>query len=176
MSDTQPNGVYTITIEAPIERVWAEITDTDKVLNCFFGNRLVTPGLELGAPIRMRTPNDKYTGVAGTVLEFDPPHRYSISFKFTHLDDPPCKLTYVLKEVDGGTEFTLIQEEMALGSKTEKTMNQGVNFVLQTLKADAEDRPLPFMSKFILFLCAITTPFMSKKSLKENWPFDKEIR
>jgi uncharacterized protein YndB with AHSA1/START domain len=176
MSETNEKGVFTILINAPIQRVWSEITSTDKVLNCFFGNRLVTPGLELGAPIRMRTPNDKYTGVAGEVLEFDPPHRYAISFKFTNMDDPPCKITYVLKEVDEGTEFTLIQSDMAPGSKTEKTMKQGVNFVLQTLKADAEDKPLPFMSKFILFMCAITTPFMSKKSLAEKWPFDKEIQ
>jgi len=91
------------------------------------------------------------------------------------LDDPPCKVTYVLKEVDGGTEFTLIQEEIAPGSKTEKYMNQGVKFVLETLKADAEERPLPFGSRFILFMCKVSGPFMSKKALAEHWPFERTI-
>ena len=43
---------------------------------------------------------------AATLREFDPPHRYSMTFKFTNFDDATCKVIHELKEVEGGTEYT----------------------------------------------------------------------
>ena len=118
----------------------------------------------------MRTDDGKYTGVVGEVLEYDPPRRYSHTFRFTQLDDEPCTVTYDLREVDGGTEFTLTASNIPVGSKSAKYMKQGGNFIVQTLKAVAERKPLPFKSRFILLMCALSKPFTPKRARSENWP------
>ena len=95
-------AVFKIHIRATIEDVWKEITKTGEALPFFFGSVMETPGLEIGAPIRMRTPSGKYTGVVGDVVEFDPPRRFAHTFRFTHLDDPECTVIYELEEADDG--------------------------------------------------------------------------
>ncbi len=165
-----PKNMFRVTIDAPIDRVWAELTRTDRVLPFFFNCRCDTTGLEKGAPIRMRTANGKYTNVVGEVLEFDPPHRYSHTFRFTSLDDPWCKVTYVLKEVDGGTEFTLINEDVPAGTKTEKYMTQGGDFITANLKSLVETGKPTMGGRFALFMMGLMAPFAPKSSRSENWP------
>ncbi len=131
-----------------------------------------TTDLGIGAPLRMRTPSGKHTGVVGEVLEFDPPHRFSHSFKFTQLDDPYCKVTYDLKEMSGGVEFILTSEDIAPESKTEEYMKRGGPFIAVTLKAVMEKKPLPLKSRFVLFMCKWTEFMTPKKSLSANWPMD----
>lgn len=164
-------SVHKIFIAAPIEKVWQQITKRDGLQAQFFNARLDTPGLQIGAPIRMRTGKDgKYTSVVGEVLAFDPPYTYSHSFKFTAMNDPYCKVTYRLKEVEGGTEFTLVNEDMLAGSKTEKYMQQGASFILHTLKGVVENGRPPFKYRLmlnILAALAFTTP---KICLSKNWP------
>ena len=168
-------SVYKITIQASIEDVWHEITKSDEPIACFFGSVMDTPGLKPGAPIRMRTPNGKYTGVVGDILECYPPNLLSMTFKFTQLEEPPCIVTHQLKEVEGGTEYTLTNEKVEPGSQTEKYMTGGADFIIKTLKASVEKRPLPFKSKFILFMCKVTEPLTKKVALSVNWPFERKI-
>lgn len=163
-------AVFKIVIEAPIDDVWRELTKTNVVLPFFFGSVLETNGLKPGNCICMRTDDRKYTGVVGEVLEYDPPHRYSHTFRFTQLDDEPCTVIYDLRAVDGGTEFTLTASDIPVGSKSAKYMKQGGDFIVKTLKAVAERKPLPFSSKIVLLMCAVSKPFTPKRALSENWP------
>ena len=163
-------AIFRVTIGASIERVWKELTNTHDVLPFFFNSRIDTHGLNKGAPFCMRTKNGKYTGVIGEVLEYDPPYRYSHTFKFTQLDDAYCIVTYELQPLGGETQFTLTASEIPMGTKTEHYMRQGGNFIVTTLKAVVEKKPLPLNSKFILWMCALTEPFTSKKALSEHWP------
>lgn len=168
-------SVHKIFIAAPIDKVWNQITKRDGLQAQFFNARLDTPGLQVGAPIRMRTgKGEKYTSVVGEVLAFEPPYLYSHTFKFTSLDDPYCKVTYKLEQVDGGTEFTLINEDMPAGSKTEDYMNKGADFILNTLKGVMEKGQPPLKYRMILTLIgllAFTTP---SKCQSHNWPFKLE--
>lgn len=164
--------VYRVTIDAPIQDVWNELTKQNEVLPFFFGSVLHTSGLRPGAPIRMRSPNGKYTGVVGTVLECDPPHRYAHTFRFTHVDEPECKVIYELKETGGGTEFTLISEDVPVGTKTEKAMAQGGAFITQTLKGMLEHGKPPFKSRFILTMIRMTSFLSPKRCRSENWPLE----
>ena len=168
--EKKEQAIFKVTIAAPIENVWDRLTNTHDVLPFFFNSRIDTHGLKQGAQIRMRTKNGKYTGVIGEVLEWDPPHRYSHSFKFTQLDDEPCIVTYDLKATQEGTEFTLTASEIPSRTKTEQYMKQGGDFIVATLKAVVENKSLPLYSKFILWMCAITQPFTPKKALSEHWP------
>jgi uncharacterized protein YndB with AHSA1/START domain len=118
----------------------------------------------------MRSKDGKYTSVVGEVLEFEPPYRYSHTFKFTNLDDPPCVVRYILKEIDGGTEFTLINENVPAGTKTEKYMTQGGTFITENLKAIVETGKPTTGGRFALFMMGLFAPFTPKKCRSENWP------
>ena len=165
-----------VVIRAPIEKVWAELTREDTVLPFFFNSTCKTPdGLKVGGPVRMVSKNGKHAAVVGDVLEFDPPHRYAHTFKFTSLEDPPCIIRYELKEVDGGTEFTLISERVPAGSKSEKYMASGSEFITQNFKAFVETGKATSGGRFALLMMGLTS-FMTPKSCRiENWPYERKI-
>lgn len=165
-----------VVIRAPVHKVWAELTREDTVLPFFFNSTCKTPdGLKVGAPVRMVSKNGKHAAVVGDVLEFDPPYRYAHTFKFTSLEDPPCIIRYELKEVDGGTEFTLISERVPAGSKSENYMRSGGVFITNNLKAFVETGKASAGGRFALFMMGLTA-FMTPSSCKiENWPFDRKI-
>jgi uncharacterized protein YndB with AHSA1/START domain len=161
---------FRVVIRAPIHKVWAELTRTDAILPFFFNSVCDTPGLRKGAAIRMRSKDKRYTSVVGDVLEFEPPHRYAHTFQFTNLDDPPCIVRYRLQEVDGGTEFTLINENLPAGTKTEKYMTQGGKFITENLKALIETGKPSRGGRFALFMMGLFAPFTPSRCRSEHWP------
>jgi uncharacterized protein YndB with AHSA1/START domain len=167
--------VFRVVINAPIEKVWATLTEKDKVLPFFFNSVLNTTTLAPGAPIRMRSPNGKYTAVVGEVLEFDPPRRFSHTFKFTNLDDQPCVVIYELKSIEGGTEFTLTSDRVPTGTKTEKYMAGGGKFITNVLKAYVESGRPSLMARFVACMNFLMAPFTPSKCRSENWPLDKKV-
>ncbi len=172
----QNKRVAKIIIYAPIETVWNELVKTNRPQPFFFGAECRTDGqLGNGAPIRMTSPNGKHVSVAGTITVFEPPFRYGHTFQFTNLDDPPCHVTYELKEVEGGTEFSLITEGAIPGSKTEKSMAQGESYITQNLKSFIETGKPTTGGRMILAMIKLMTPFSPKATLVENWPMDKKI-
>ena len=172
---TAERAYFKVHIRAPIHKVWAELTRTDSVLPFFFNGVCKTPGLALHAPIRMQSEDGKYTSVVGDVIEFEPPYRYAHTFKFTNLDDPPCIVRYVLEEKDGGTDFTLINENVPVGTKTEKYMTSGGRFITENLKALVETGRATFGGRIMLALMGLAAPLTPKVCQSENWPFDRRI-
>ena len=172
-TDSVDREMFRVTIRAPIHKVWAELTRADSTLPFFFNGTLRTPGLEMGAPIRMVSKNGKFTSVVGEVLEFDPPYRYAHTFRFTNLDDPPSVVRYRLKEVDGGTEFTLINEGVKAGSKSEKYMRSGGTFITRNLKAFVETGRATGSGRVLLFVMNLFAPFTPARCRSEHWPFDR---
>lgn len=168
-------SIYKVFINASIDKVWSEIVNTDSPRQFFFNGQCDTPGLATGAPMAMRTPDGKYTSVIGEVTEFDPPYRYAHTFKFTTMDDAIGKVVYELKEVNGGTEFTLISENPDLPevSKTEKTMQDGSKFICENLKALVETGKPTFSGRMILMIIKLTAGLTPKAALSENWTFEK---
>jgi uncharacterized protein YndB with AHSA1/START domain len=167
--------VYRVTIDAPVEKVWEVLTRSGEPLPFFFGSVLHTTSLGPGAPIRMRSPDGKNTGVVGEVLEFDPPRRYAHTFKFTSENDPVCRVTYDLEPVAGGTRFTLTSEEVPVGTKTEKYMGQGAEFISETLKAVVERGRPTLKQRFFLLMMRMSAIATPKRSRSENWPLEKPI-
>lgn len=164
--------VSKIVIQGKIEDVWREITKTDTPQLAFFGAQMRYRALSAGSPVQMRTPDAKFTSVVGEILEVTPPYRFSHTMKFTAHDDPYCKVTYDLKPVPGGVEFTLTSEDVPAGTKTEKDMTRGGDFIVNTLKQIVETgRPaLGTRILYALFgLLAFTTP---AKCRSEHWPLE----
>jgi uncharacterized protein YndB with AHSA1/START domain len=165
--------VSRVVINGRIEDVWREITKTDAPQLAFFGAQMHYRSLSAGSPVQMRTPDNKFTSVVGEILEVNAPTRFAHTLRFTAYDEPFCKVTYELKEVAGGVEFTLISEDVPAGSKTLKDMTRGGDFIVATLKQIIETgRPsLGTRALYVLFgLLAFTTPAQCKSI---NWPLEK---
>ncbi|MBX3359194.1 MAG: SRPBCC domain-containing protein [Phycisphaeraceae bacterium] len=166
----QPTSVFKIVINGSIRDVWREITRTDAPIACFFNNRmhLGPGGLAPGTKLAMRTPDSKYTGVVGEILEFDPPRRFSHTFRFTNLNDPPCAVVYDLREVPEGTEFTLTIRDIPVGTKTAKQMTSGGRMIVNTLKSVIETGRPAFGIRMLYVLFKILPA--PKACRSENWP------
>ena len=165
--------VSQVIIKAPIQKVWDTLTKQGEVLPFFFGSVMHTTRFAPGAPIRMRTPSGKYTGVVGDVLEIDPPHKYSMTFKFTNYEDAVCKIIHELREVEGGTEYTLTAEAVPVGTRTEKSMAQGGKIITSTLKSCVETGKPTFMARFIMVMGKLFEFTSPKQSLSVNWPMNQ---
>ena len=168
MSDSTKT-VNKVVIRGRIEDVWREITKTDEVQKVMFNMRCDT-NHEVGGPMRMRSANGKVTGVVGEILEFDPPHRYAHTFKFTNFDDPPCKVSYDLRETPEGVEFILTCEDLVPGSRTAKQMKGGADMIAKNLKSIVETGRLPFGTRMLYVLFRVMAPLTPKKCRSENWP------
>ncbi|MEM8617324.1 MAG: SRPBCC domain-containing protein, partial [Pseudomonadota bacterium] len=127
-------------------------------------------GLKPGAKMRMVNPSRKIAMVVGEVLAFEPPHRYSHTFQMTNLDDPACKVTYELREANGGTEFDLIIEETIESSKLHKEMLDAQGFISKNLKALAETGKPAFSGKMVGLMGPVFALFAKKQQRIEHWP------
>lgn len=169
-----PRSVYTITINAPIRIVWDTLVKTDEVLPFIFGAVCDTEdGLKVGRPLRMVTKNRKFATVVGEVLEFAPPHRYAHTMKFTQYPDTPATVIYELKEVPGGTEFTLITENVPAGTKTEQSMAPGSKFIADNLKAVVETGRPAFTGWMVSVLGPLMSFAVPARCRIERWPFGR---
>ena len=163
-------SISKVFIKGDINDVWRELTKTGETQKAMFNMVLHTSGLRPGAAIQMRTINNKYVGVIGEVLEIEPPYRYSHTFKFTNFDDPECKVTYTLKEVEGGTEFTLTSEEIPVGTATAKQMISGGDMITGTLKHVVETGKPSLGTRMLHIIFKLSEPFSPAKTKIEHWP------
>lgn len=171
MNSPAPKSVSRTFIKAPIETVWSTLVATDQPLPFFFGAVCQTKdGLKPGEKMRMVNPNGKVAMVVGEVIAFDPPNRYSHTFQMTHIDEPPCVVTYELREKDGGTEFDLIITEAIQGSKLHNEMLGAQGFISSNLKALAETGRPALSGRMVGLFGPVFAFFAKKKQRVENWP------
>ena len=169
--------VSKIVIRGRIDDVWREITKTDEPQLAIFGAQMHRLALGPGSPIRMRTPDGKYTSVVGEILEVDPPRRFVHTMKFTAYDDPYCRVSYDLKEVAGGVEFTLTSEGIPPKTKTESAMRRGGSFIAATLKAVVERGQPPLLTRLIYGMFSLIGPLVTPaRSKSEHWPLEGATR
>lgn len=173
MADSD-RAVFKVFIRGSAEAVWREITKTDSLQAAMFNMRLVTPGLAPGAPIQMQSKSGKFVGVVGEVLEYDPPRKYSHTFKFTQYDDPPCIVTFELNPVATGVEFTMTLSNLPPGTKTTKQMVGGAKLITKTLKAVVETGRPTLGVRLLYRLFGMLESKTPEKCKVENWPLNPD--
>lgn len=162
-------AVFKMHIRGSMEAVWAEITRTEGLNAAFFNMKMVVDRFEPGGKLRMTTPDGKYTGVIGEILEVDPPRRFVHTFKFTQYDDPPCRMIYELQPAEEGVEFVLTAEDIPVGTKTAKDIGSGGKMIASTVKALVEQGRPPLGTRMLYVLIRLMTPFTPKRCRSENW-------
>ena len=171
MPDNNPS-MFRVLIQGKLEDVWNEITRTDEPIAAFFNNRMDIRSLAAGSKLAMRSPDGKYTGVVGEIIEVVPHKRFSHTFRFTNFDDPECVVIYDLEDTENGVQFTLTIENLPAGTKTGKQMVQGGTMIVNTLKAVIETGRPSFGTRMLFVLFKLMAPFSPKRCLSENWPVD----
>ncbi len=167
-------AVYKVVIKAPIERVWSELVNTQSPRPFFWNSSWDTSaGMKPGGAYRMLSDNGKVVAVIGEILEMEPPRRMVTSFRMTAMSDPASKVTYTLKEVADGTEFQLITENIVAGTKMEKSMASGGNFIVKNFKAYVETGKVTFAAQMELAMYGLMAPMVPKSMSAEKWPLSK---
>lgn len=163
---------YRVVINAPIETVWSELVNTKSPRPFFWNARWDTKSMAAGNRYRMASNDDKVVAVIGDIIEMEPPNKLVTTFQLTSLPDPASTVTYLLKEVDGGTEFSLVTEHIVAGSKSEKSMDQGAKFIVENFKAYVETGKVTFSARMMNALYGLMAPMTPKAMRAENWPLD----
>ena len=165
--------IYKVLIEAPIERVWSELVKETSPRPFFWNGSWDTPNFASGEPYRISANGGKMTPVIGRIVEMEPPNKLVTSFRLTNLPDAPSTVTYLLKEKDGGTEFSLVTENIVAGSKSEMSMASGAEFIVKNFKAFMETGKVSFGAQMMLAMYGLMAPIAPKSMHADNWPLDK---
>ena len=132
--------VYKVTIQAPPEKVWQALTDSEYTTRFWYGSA-VSSEWTVGADYRFTTPDGSRVFIHGKVLEADRPRRLVQTYNTTW---PPfdtereTTMTWELEPHDGGTQLTLTHEGFQEGSKLYEQLKQGWADILDGLKAVLE--------------------------------------
>lgn len=162
--------VSKIIIRGSIDVIWRELTKNNEPQAAVFNAWLHAQSLMPGARLQMRTGDGKNVLVIGTVVDFDPPHRFAHTFRFTQYDDPECTVIYELKPVPEGVEVSLTVENLPVGTRTAKEMQGGRTMILNTLKAVVETGKPAFGTRVMYWLFGKMGFVLPARTKVENWP------
>ena len=169
MTDTT-RAVFRIVIDGSMEAIFRELTKRGEPQAAVFNAWLHAQALAPGNAIQMRTGTGRHVLVIGKVLEFDPPRRFTHTFRFTQYDDPECVVAYDLKQLPQGVECTLTVDRMAIGSKTAKDMQAGGTAILETLKAVVETGKPAVKTRLMYAMFGALEFVLPARTKAQNWP------
>ncbi|HYC38426.1 MAG TPA: SRPBCC domain-containing protein [Usitatibacter sp.] len=165
-------AVFRIVIDGSQQAIFEELTSLERPLGAIFNARMATTGLKRGGRIQMRTVSGRHTIVDGDILEYDPPHRFVHTHRFTQYDDPVSIVTYELRPVAGGIEVTLTVDDLPLGTKTATEMQRGGDFMLKTLKAIVEQGRPAFGTRLMYWMFGALEFVLPARSKAQHWPLE----
>ena len=162
--------VSRIVIAGSQQAIWRELTKQGEPQQAVFNAWLHAQVLRPGARLQMRTGSGNKVIVVGEVVDFDPPHRFAHTFRFTQYDDPPCTVVYELKPVAGGIEVTLTVDNIPTGTRTAKSMQSGSTSILETLKAMVEEGRPKLGTRLMYALFDRMEFVLPKRCDASHWP------
>ena len=137
---TDLKHVYKLMIEAPPEKVWEALTNSEYTTRFWYGSAISSEWTS-GSDYKITTADGSRVFIHGKVLEADRPRRLVQTYNTTW---PPfdtekeTTMTWELEPRDGGTQLTLTHEGFQDDSKLYETLAQGWTDILNGLKAILE--------------------------------------
>lgn len=168
--DDATKAVFQVTIQGTVDDIWRELTKTDEAQQAMFNSRMHVSDLAAGGQLRMRSPDGRYTAVAGEILEVRRPVRLAHTMQFTTSEDPPATITYDLEEVDEGVRFKLTVENLQPGTKSAKQMLRGGPFITKTMKQIVEKGRPALGTRLLYRIFGLLSFLNPKRTRSENWP------
>ena len=142
----QPDRIVRIDIEAPITKVWDEITKTGRIQKALY-NTILDGQLQPGGRLRYYSPNRKRVFVVGEVMEIEPPHRFVHTYVLTLDPDLPTVVTWELEEVGNACRVTLTTSGWTTAHKSADKVEAGWKEILGLLKAQVETGNVPLKTR-----------------------------
>ncbi len=168
MMNAPADAVYSIEIDAPIQRVWDAITNTSGVTPPMF-NCVLHSTLEPGARMDYTDKSGKRCFMFGDVIEIAPPTRFVHTFVFGFYDDAPTRVEWDLDELSAQkTRVTVRHIGLVDGSKTKKDVSGGWPTILKRFKAQIETGKMPLGARLQLGAMGAASFMLPKRLLKEN--------
>ena len=135
---SKPEFVYVIYIEAPIEKVWAALTEGEHTR--LYWSRFVQSDWRPGSRVEFLRADKSKLSHDGEVIEIDPPRRLVMTFDVTPegMREPPSRVTYELSEADGATRLAVTHEGFPPDSAVLKAVANGWPAILSSLKTYLE--------------------------------------
>lgn len=167
--------VYSIEIDAPIRRVWEQITGTGVVQMHMFA--CVLDSNKPGTKYLWHSKNGKYVHVKGQIVESSPPTgsgagataRFVQTFKFTMLPDDYSLVEWELTETTAGrTRVKVMHSKLDPSGKTIKSIDGGWPSILKNLKALCEKGRVPFGTRMQLAMMGAMSFMLPKSTLAVN--------
>ncbi len=168
MNEVAPDKVFSIEIEAPIERVWEEITKTERANKPMFNTYRRGP-MTPGSTFYCEDKGGKRVFTTGEVVEIDPPHRLVETFRFTWYDDKPTLVTWELSATSSGaTKVVLTHAQLDPASKTFRDIQKGWPTILGLLKNVCEDGNVPIGTRMKYVMMGSMSFVLPKQTLATN--------
>lgn len=144
-----PDHVLSIDIDAPIERVWGEITKTGSVQRPL-NNTVLETSMTPGSKLRYYSPSRKRVFVVGEIVEVAPPRRFAHTWKFTMSPDIPTLVTWELSELpNGACRVKLTHSRWTDAAKMYKNVVKTWQEILRLLKLELETGDIDMKAKLM---------------------------
>lgn len=144
-----PDQVLSVEINAPIERVWREITKTGAIQRAS-NNTVLESAMTPGSKLRYYSPSKKRVFVVGEIIEISAPRTFSHTWKFTMSPDGPTLVTWELSELPGGRcRVTLTHTRWTEAHKMYKNVGKTWREILRLLKLELETGDIDVKTKLM---------------------------
>lgn len=157
---------FAVEIAAPVERVWQEITRRGSRCRPMFGTVLVTD-LAPGAALRYRSPDGKFTFVAGEVVEVAAPRLLVHTFVFPNLPDRPTLVRWELQATAKGTRVVVTHSRFEGETRTYRSVTGSWAGILDLYRQEIEDGDVALGAKLRLGLMGAMS-FLLPRSLRTD--------
>lgn len=164
--------MLSVDIDAPIDRVWRELTKQGEICKPMYNCALHVQGGKLtpGARLRYSNASGKNTFIVGEVLEVDPPHRLVHTFRLTMNADKPSTVVWTLEPRGAGNKSTRVTiahtfvEQTKNNAKIVKSWTE----ILNLFKSELEKGSIPFKTKATYAMMGAMTFMLPKTTKTEN--------
>lgn len=158
--------VYSIDIEAPVQRVWDEVTSVGRVQRHMFD--CVLDNNRPGKKYLWHDKQRKYVFVRGEIVESTPPSggeggRFVQTFKFTNLPDDYSLVTWEFAAMGSSrTKVTVTHSQLDPSGKTSKQIDGGWPSILKGLKSVCESGNVPMKTRLMYLVMRNMSFFLPK--------------